>query len=62
MGGSNAMEAAPREEFTFAFDGAAVERHEVEVSLLAESLLALRSLAERSCKMYMAGMTISWLK
>jgi len=45
------MSVIPREEFTFTFEGPAVERHELEVSLLAESLIALRSLAERSCKM-----------
>lgn len=44
------MNIMPREEFTFKFDGPAIENHEIEVSLLAESLIALRSLAERSCK------------
>ena len=39
-----------REEFTFSFKGAALENHEIEVSLLADSLVAFRALAERSCR------------
>lgn len=45
------MNNIQREEFAFKFDGPAIKNHEIEVSLLAESLMALRSLAERSCKM-----------
>lgn len=39
-----------REKMTFSFNGQAVEAHEIEVSLLAESLVAFRAIAERASK------------
>jgi len=44
------MSELTREQISFSFDGPGVDSHEVEVSLLAESLLAFRSLSEKATK------------
>ena len=45
------MDNFTRETFTLTFDGPAVERHEIDASILAESLVSLRDLAEKASKL-----------